>query len=85
MRRLKNFFDHSSEKDVENYNLFGGKDTANWVNNSLKSFVTTTASDKKNMKSLGVVGSEEHKISGNGQAHTPKTDITTFTGTVDTF
>ena len=85
MRRLKNFFDHSSSKDAEYYDLFGGKDTANWVNNSLKSFVTTTASDKQNMKSLGVVGSEEHKVSGNGQAHTPKADITTFNGTIDTF
>ena len=85
MRRLKNFFDHSTAEDAEYYNLFGGKDTANWVNNSLKSFVSTSSSDKKNMKSLGVVGSEEHKNSGNGQAHTPKTQTSLFTGKIDTF
>jgi hypothetical protein len=84
MRRLKNFFDHSTAKDAEYYDLFGGKDTANWVNNSLKSFVATTSSNKKNMKTLGVIGSEEHKQAGNGQAHTPSSPTTTFTGKIDT-
>jgi hypothetical protein len=84
MRRLKNFFDNSTAKDAEYYDLFGGKDTANWVNNSLKSFVNTSASDKQNLKTLGVAGAEETKNSYNGQGHTQPSSTTTFNGKIDT-
>lgn len=88
MRRLKNFFDNHAKDEVEHYKLICGDKLKPWVNNSLKSFTGSIASDKENRSNMGELNVYQKaggtKDSGNGQAHT-SSNITTFDGTIDTF
>lgn len=83
MRRLKNFFSHQAKKNPEYYQLIGGNKMDNWVNNSLKTFTSATASDNENKENLGLPGAGITREYGNGKAHSEKT--TTFNGQIDTF
>lgn len=76
MKRLKNFFDKEGKSDPNNYNLIGGKNMENWVQNSLKTYRGAVASDKANRAAMGFENVYQKaggtKNSGNGQAHTKK-------------
>jgi hypothetical protein len=63
--------------------LIGGNKMDNWVNNSLKTFTSATASDNENKENLGLPGAGITREYGNGKAHSEKT--TTFNGQIDTF
>jgi hypothetical protein len=88
MRRLKNFFDKHAKNEPEHYNLICGDKLKPWVDNSLKSFTGSIASDKKNRSEMGELNVYQKaggtKDSGNGMGHSTSS-ITTFDGSVDTF
>lgn len=81
MRRLKNFFDNHAKDEQEHFNMIGGADTQQWVNNSLKTFSDTTSSSNQYLNDLGVKPLTREY--GNGEGHSTE-KIQTFNGEVDT-
>ena len=82
MKRLKSFFDREAKNDPNNYNLIGGKDMEQWVQNSLKSYRGAVATDKASKSAMGFENVYQKaggtKNVGNGQAHTKKNNGITY-------
>lgn len=78
MKRLKSFFEGEGKNDQAQMNLIGGNRMCQWVKNSLNSFRTAVSNDKANRKAMGFQNVYQKaggtKTSGNGLAHTPKTN-----------
>ena len=82
MKRLKNFFDKDGKNDPNNYNLIGGQQMEQWVQNSLKSYRGAVETDKASRAAMGFDNVYQKaggtKNSGNGQAHTKKNNGITY-------